>query len=38
MKSLDSNDAWELVDPPEKFRVVNCKWIYKCKMGERHIW
>ena len=33
-KSLKSNDVWELVDPPKNARVVGCKWVYKCKVGE----
>ncbi len=34
MRSLDSNHVWELVDPPETCRIVNCKWIFKCKKGD----
>ena len=34
MKSLNDNEVWELVDPPEAARVVYCKWIFRCKKGE----
>uniref|UniRef100_A0A1X7V641 Uncharacterized protein n=1 Tax=Amphimedon queenslandica TaxID=400682 RepID=A0A1X7V641_AMPQE len=35
MKSLYDNDAWKLVEAPETGHVVNCKWIFKCKVDER---
>ena len=34
MQSLNDNHVWELVDAPEKARIVNCKWIFKCKLKE----
>ena len=32
-ESLDKNDAWVLVDKPEKHKIVRCKWIFKLKEG-----
>ena len=32
-ESLDKNDAWVLVDKPEKQKIVGCKWIFKLKEG-----
>ena len=33
MESMYSNSVWELVDLPEGFRPIGCKWIYKRKKG-----
>ena len=33
-KSLQSNEVWELVETPKDARVVNCKLVFKCKLGE----
>ena len=33
-KSLQSNEVWKLVETPKDARVVNCKWVFKCKLGE----
>lgn len=33
MDSLQKNKTWELVDKPEKKKVIGCKWIYKLKPG-----
>ena len=33
-RSLQSNEVWELVETPKDARVVNCKWVFKCKLGE----
>ena len=32
-KSLISNNVWELVELPKNASVVNCKWIFKHKIG-----
>ena len=32
-KSLISNNVWDLVELPKNARVVNCKWIFKHKIG-----
>uniref|UniRef100_A0A1X7VY48 Reverse transcriptase Ty1/copia-type domain-containing protein n=1 Tax=Amphimedon queenslandica TaxID=400682 RepID=A0A1X7VY48_AMPQE len=29
------NDVWELVEAPETSLVIDCKWIFKCKVDER---
>ena len=34
MESMHSNSIWELVDLPEGFRPIGCKWIYKRKKGD----
>ena len=31
MKSMESNDAWELVDRPKGKKTIGCKWVYKRK-------
>ena len=31
--SLHNNETWELVERPEKRRIVGCKWIFKIKEG-----
>ena len=31
--SLHNNETWELVERPEKIRIVGCKWIFKIKEG-----
>ena len=31
--SIHSNQVWTLVDPPEEFIFIGCKWIYKRKIG-----
>ena len=31
---LRSNEVWELVETPKDACVVNCKWVFKCKLGE----
>ncbi|KAH9703677.1 hypothetical protein KPL70_011177 [Citrus sinensis] len=31
--SLHNNETWELVERPEKTRIVGCKWIFKIKEG-----
>ena len=33
MVSLDKNETWDLVQRPEKKRVIGCKWVYKKKPG-----
>lgn len=31
LKSHESNDTWDLVDPPVGRKSVGCKWVYKVK-------
>jgi hypothetical protein len=31
MESMYENQAWNLVDPPEGVKPIECKWIYKRK-------
>ena len=33
MESMDSNQVWELVDPPTNIKPIGCKWVYKRKRG-----
>ncbi|CAA0828784.1 cysteine-rich RLK (RECEPTOR-like protein kinase) 8, partial [Striga hermonthica] len=33
MGSMDSNQVWDLVEPPDGVRPIRCKWIYKRKKG-----
>ena len=33
MDSMYDNQVWDLVDLPEKVRPLQCKWIYKIKIG-----
>ena len=29
--ALQSNDMWELVDPPFNVNIIGCKWVFKLK-------
>ena len=31
MGSMDSNQVWELVEPPTNIKPIGCKWVYKRK-------
>ena len=31
MRSFEENNAWDLIDVPEKGHVVSCKWVFKKK-------
>ena len=33
IESMDSNQVWELVEPPNGVKAIGCKWIYKRKRG-----
>lgn len=33
IQSLDKNHTWDLVDRPEKQKVIGCKWVFKRKLG-----
>ena len=33
MESMDFNSVWTLVDLPDGFKPIGCKWIYKRKRG-----
>ena len=33
MESMDSNQVWELVEPPANIKPIGCKWVYKRKKG-----
>jgi hypothetical protein len=38
--SMDDNQVWNLVDPPDGVKPIECKWIYKTKRdmdGNVHI-
>lgn len=32
--SLSANEVWELVPPPSDRKVINSKWVFKCKLKE----
>jgi hypothetical protein len=31
MRSMSTNDIWNLVEIPEGAKTVGCKWVYKTK-------
>jgi len=31
--SMGDNQVWNLVDPPDGVRPIQCKWVYKKKKG-----
>ena len=33
-QSLQTNEVWDLVTPPKGCKVINSKWVFKCKLGE----
>ena len=33
-QSLQTNKVWDLVTPPKDCKVINSKWVFKCKLGE----
>ena len=33
MESRDSNQIWELVEPPANIKPIGCEWVYKRKRG-----
>ena len=33
MESMDSNQVWELVEPPANVKPIGCKWVFKRKRG-----
>lgn len=33
MKSLKTNNTWDIVPLPEGRKAIGCKWIYKIKRG-----
>ena len=41
MESVRDNRVWNLVDPPDDMRAIECKWIFKKKIdadGKVHIY
>ena len=34
-QSLKANQVWDLVTPPKDCKVINSKWVFKCKLGEQ---
>ena len=41
MKSMYDNQVWNLIDPPDGVKTIECKWIFKKKMdtdGNIHIY
>ena len=35
LKSMGSNDVWDLVDIPDGVKLVGCKWVYKTKCDSK---
>ena len=35
MKSMSSNDVWDLEDIPKGAKIVGCKWVYKTKYDSK---
>ena len=35
LKSMDQNKVWELVELPEGYKVVGCKWVFKTKRNSK---
>ena len=35
LKSMSSNDVWDLVDIPNGVKPVGCKWVYKTKRDSK---
>jgi hypothetical protein len=35
LKSMDSNDVWDLVEFPNGAKRVGCKWVYKTKYDSK---
>ena len=33
-QSLHANQVWDLVTPPKDCKIINSKWVFKCKLGE----
>ena len=33
-QSLQNNQVWYLVTPPKDCKILNSKWVFKCKLGE----
>ena len=31
LKSMSDNQVWELVDKPEGFKPIGCKWVFRTK-------
>jgi hypothetical protein len=35
LKSMDQNKVWELVELPEGYKAVGCKWVFKTKRDSK---
>jgi len=35
MKSMSTNDVWDLVEIPDRAKTVGCKWVYKTKRDSK---
>jgi hypothetical protein len=35
MKSMSTNDVWDLVEIPKGAKTVSCKWVYKTKQDSK---
>jgi hypothetical protein len=35
LKLMDQNEVWDLVELPERYKKVGCKWVYKTKRDSK---
>ena len=35
LKSMDQNEVWDLIELPEGYKKVGCKWVYKTKRDSK---
>jgi hypothetical protein len=35
LKSMDQNKVWDLVELPEGYKKIGCKWVYKTKRDSK---
>jgi hypothetical protein len=35
LKSMDQNKVWELVELPEGYKAIGCKWVFKTKCDSK---
>ena len=35
LRSMDQNKVWELVELPERYKTVGCKWVFKTKRDSK---
>jgi len=35
LKSMKSNDIWDLVELPKRKKLISCKWVFKIKRDSK---